>query len=95
MHRTMMPLADCPRETLAAIEGVLTDIDETVTTHSRLTAEAYAAMEALKKAGFLRRAGHRPAGRLVRSHRPLWPVDAVVGENGAFSIWHDDEAAGC
>jgi len=52
MHPTMIPLADCPRETLAAIEGVLTDIDETVSTHSRLTAEAYDAMEALKKAGF-------------------------------------------
>ena len=52
MHRTMLPLADCPRDTLAAIEGVLTDIDETVSSHGRLTAEAYGAMEALKKAGF-------------------------------------------
>ena len=50
----MTPLAQCPRETLAAIEGVLTDIDETVSTHGRLTAEAYGALEALKKAGFLR-----------------------------------------
>ena len=33
-------------------QGVLTDIDETVSTHSQLTAEAYGAMEALKKAGF-------------------------------------------
>ena len=47
-----MPLADCPRGTLATVEGVLTDIDETVSTHGRLTAEAYDAMEALKKAGF-------------------------------------------
>jgi hypothetical protein len=52
MHRTMLPLADCPRDTLAAIEGVLTDIDETVSSHGQLTAEAYGAMEALKKAGF-------------------------------------------
>ena len=52
MNETLIPLADCPRETLAAIEGVLTDIDETVSTHCRLTAEAYGAMEALKKAGF-------------------------------------------
>ena len=44
-----MPLADCPREILAAVEGVLTDIDETVSTHSRLTGEAYGALEALKK----------------------------------------------
>src|SRR5258707_3268 len=45
MHRTMIPLADCPRETLAAIEGVLTDTDETVSTPSRLTAEAYLAID--------------------------------------------------
>jgi hypothetical protein len=39
----MQPLSDCPRQTLAAVEGVLTDIDETVSTR-RLTAEAYEAM---------------------------------------------------
>ena len=22
----------------------------------------------------------------------FWPVDAVVGENGAFWMWHDDKA---
>ena len=52
MKETLTPLAQCPRETLAAVEGVLTDIDETVSTHSQLTAEAYGAMEGLKKAGF-------------------------------------------
>lgn len=49
----MTPLADCPRATLAAVKGVLTDIDETVSTEGRLTAEAYGALEALKKAGLL------------------------------------------
>ena len=47
----MKPLKDCPRETLAAVRGVLTDIDETVSTEGRLTAEAYGALEALKQAG--------------------------------------------
>ena len=46
---------------------MLTDIDETVSTDGRLTAEAYGALEALKKAGLLVIPGHRPAGRLVRS----------------------------
>ena len=49
----MKPLSDCPKATLAAIRGVLTDIDETVSTEGRLTAEAYGALEALKKAGLL------------------------------------------
>src|SRR3984893_7339805 len=92
MHRTMIPLADCPRETLAAIEGVLTDIDETVSTHSRLTAEAYDAMAALKNTGFrVVPVTGRPAGWCDHIAR-FWPVDAVVGENGAFWMWHDDQA---
>ena len=91
MHPTMIPLADCPRETLAAVEGVLTDIDETVSTNSRLTAEAYEAMEALKKAGFrVVPVTGRPAGWCDHIAR-FWPVDAVVGENGAFWMWHDDK----
>ena len=32
MKPPMKPLADCPKATLAAIRGVLTDIDETVST---------------------------------------------------------------
>jgi HAD superfamily hydrolase (TIGR01484 family) len=92
MKETMIPLARCPRETLAAVEGVLTDIDETVSTRSRLTAEAYGAMEALKKAGLrVVPVTGRPAGWCDHIAR-FWPVDAVVGENGAFWMWHDEKA---
>src|SRR6266852_2811695 len=92
MHPTMMPLAKCPRETLAAVEGVLTDIDETVSTQGRLTAEAYGALEALKKAGLLViPVTGRPAGWCDHIAR-FWPVDAVVGENGAFWMWNDRTA---
>src|SRR5262245_15391204 len=92
MNRTMTPLAQCPRETLAAIEGVLTDIDETISTRSRLTAEAYGAMEALKEAGLrVIPVTGRPAGWCDLIAR-FWPVDAVVGENGAFWMWRDERA---
>ena len=85
----MTPLTDCPRAILAAIDGVLTDIDETVSTEGRLTAEAYAALEALKEAGLLVvPVTGRPAGWCDHIAR-FWPVDAVVGENGAFWMWHD------
>jgi HAD superfamily hydrolase (TIGR01484 family) len=88
----MKPLADCPKATLAAIRGVFTDIDETVSTEGRLTAEAYAALEALKKAGLLViPVTGRPAGWCDLMAR-FWPIDAVVGENGAFWMWHDDKA---
>src|SRR4029450_10751521 len=92
MKEAMVPLARCPRQTLAAIEGVLTDIDETVSTHSRLTGEAYGAMEALKNAGFrVIPVTGRPAGWCDHIAR-FWPVDAVVGENGAFYFRHDPAA---
>jgi HAD superfamily hydrolase (TIGR01484 family) len=85
----MTPLANCPRTTLAAVKGVLTDIDETVSTEGSLTADAYGALEALKKAGFLVvPVTGRPAGWCDHIAR-FWPVDAVVGENGAFWMWHD------
>ncbi|HEY6981769.1 HAD-IIB family hydrolase [Reyranella sp.] len=88
----MTPLASCPRDILAAIRGVFTDIDETLSTHGRLTAEAYLAMEALKKAGLLViPVTGRPAGWCDHIAR-FWPVDAVVGENGAFWMWHDTKA---
>ena len=88
----MTPLAECPRETLANVVGVLTDIDETVSTHGRLTAQAYQAMAALKAAGLaLIPVTGRPAGWCDHIAR-FWPVDAVVGENGAFWMWHDRTA---
>jgi HAD superfamily hydrolase (TIGR01484 family) len=86
----MNPLSECAKATLAAVRGVLTDIDETVSTASHLTAEAYAAMEALAKAGLqVIPVTGRPAGWCDHIAR-FWPVDAVVGENGAFWMWHDE-----
>ena len=88
----MTPLAECPRATLAAIKGVLTDIDETVSTDGRLTPDAYGALAALRQAGLLViPVTGRPAGWCDMIAR-FWPVDAVVGENGAFWMWHDPAA---
>jgi len=66
------------------IRGLLFDIDETLTTEGKLTAEAYAALERLQRAGKLVvPVTGRPAGWCDHIAR-MWPVDAVVGENGAF-----------
>lgn len=92
MKAPMQPLASCPPETLAAVRGVLTDIDDTVTSDGRLTAEAYAALEELHAAGLLViPVTGRPAGWCDHIAR-FWPVDAVIGENGAFWMWHDHAA---
>ena len=85
----MLPLADFPAEARKGLRGVFTDIDDTLTTAGRLTAEAYAAMERLQSAGlWVIPITGRPAGWCDHIAR-LWPVDAVVGENGAFYFAYD------
>jgi HAD superfamily hydrolase (TIGR01484 family) len=87
--RRLRPIAEFPVSDRRAIRGVLTDIDETVSTDGRLTAEAYAALEQLKAAGLMViPVTGRPAGWCDLIAR-FWPVDAVVGENGAFWMWLD------
>ncbi|HEX4928956.1 MAG TPA: HAD-IIB family hydrolase [Burkholderiales bacterium] len=66
------------------VRAVLADIDDTLTTEGRLTGEAYRALERLREAGkIVVPVTGRPAGWCDHIAR-LWPVDAVVGENGAF-----------
>ena len=68
----------------ASAKAVLLDIDDTLTTEGKLTAEAYGALEQLQLAGKLVvPVTGRPAGWCDHIAR-MWPVDAVVGENGAF-----------
>ena len=72
---------------------MLTDIDDTLTSDGRLTARAYAAMERLHAAGrIVIPVTGRPAGWCDHIAR-MWPVDAVVGENGAFYLRYDKTAA--
>jgi HAD superfamily hydrolase (TIGR01484 family) len=88
----MRPLTAMPAAARRAIRGVLTDIDDTLSTGGRLTAEAYAAMERVRRAGLLViPITGRPAGWCDHIAR-MWPVDAVVGENGALYMLHDERA---
>ncbi len=69
--------------------GLLFDIDDTLTSHGQLTAQAYTALARLQAAGkpCIAVTG-RPAGWCDLIAR-FWPVDAVVGENGAFYMLKD------
>jgi HAD superfamily hydrolase (TIGR01484 family) len=63
------------------------DIDDTLSSSGKLTAEAYSALWDLKRAGFfVVPITGRPAGWCDLIAR-FWPVDAVVGENGAFTFF--------
>ena len=95
----MRPLAQLEAR---SVKALLFDIDDTLTTAGKLTAEAYAALERLRAAGKrIVPVTGRPAGWCDHIAR-MWPVDAVVGENGAFYFsfhdgrlhkrYHDDAA---
>jgi HAD superfamily hydrolase (TIGR01484 family) len=86
------PLTDFPLAARARIRGVLCDIDDTLTTDGRLTADAYTALEKLQRAGMrVVPITGRPAGWCDHIAR-MWPVDGVVGENGAFYFRYDHAA---
>ena len=71
---------------------VLTDIDDTLTDRGRLPAIAYHALERLREKGFIVvPVTGRPAGWCDLIAR-LWPVDGVIGENGAFYFRYDNSA---
>jgi HAD superfamily hydrolase (TIGR01484 family) len=77
----MRPLAELDAR---GVTAALVDIDETLTTRGKLTADAYGALERLHRAGrIVVPVTGRPAGWCDHIAR-MWPVDAVVGENGAF-----------
>lgn len=88
----MQDLASLPASVAAAVQIVLTDIDDTLTTEGRLPAEAYHALERLDAAGIqVIPITGRPAGWCDHIAR-MWPVRAVVGENGAFYYAYDRSA---
>ena len=86
----MQPLALWPGPTRQRIFGVLTDIDDTLTTDGAITPDALAALADLKAAGL-----HVIAitGRPVGWSEPFaasWPVDSIVAENGAVALLPQD-----
>ena len=88
----MKPLVEFSLDARLAIRGVLCDIDDTLSTAGRITAEAYGAMQRLQQAGLLViPVTGRPAGWCDHIAR-MWPVDGVVGENGAFYFRYDKAA---
>ena len=88
----MLELTSLSAATARSIRVVLTDIDDTLTDHGRLPAAAYAALEALHDAGLLVvPVTGRPAGWCDLIARQ-WPVDGVVGENGALWFRYDEAA---
>lgn len=88
----MRPLAELSDAEARGVGFVLTDIDDTITSEGRLPAASYAALERLHAAGLkVIPVTGRPGGWCDLIAR-FWPVDGVVGENGAFYFRYDHAA---
>ena len=86
----MKPFIEFPQNLKSTIGFVLTDIDDTLTVKGRLPSIAFTAMENLQKKGVsVIPITGRPAGWCDHIAR-MWPVDGIVGENGAFYFKYDD-----
>ncbi len=83
------PWADVPPSELRGVLGVLTDIDDTLTTDGSITADARVALQLLRDAGIQVIAiTGRPMGWSEPFARD-WPIDAIVAENGAVALFRD------
>lgn len=88
----MLPFDQFPEDRKKDIGFVLTDIDDTLTHKGRLIPVAYAAMERLQQNRIrVVPITGRPAGWCDHMAR-MWPIDAIVGENGAFYFRYDRNA---
>jgi len=87
----MKSIQKMPKAAKNIIRYILADIDGTLTFNGRLPAVVFAAMERLQQAGkcMIPITG-RPAGWCDHIAR-MWPINGIVGENGAFYFYYDDQ----
>ncbi len=72
------------------LQGILCDIDDTLTWEGRLIPAALDALARAQEAGLrVVPVTGRPAGWVDHIAR-MWPVDGVVGENGGLWFWMQD-----
>jgi len=89
LFESMRPISDINPSQAAGIRYVLMDIDDTLTHNGKLLASSYNALWKLKAAGLkVVPVTGRPAGWCDCIARQ-WPVDGVVGENGALAFWEE------
>jgi len=85
----LKPIRDFSRAQAGNLRYVLMDIDDTLTRDGKLHPEPFAALWALRMAGlYVIPVTGRPAGWCDCIARQ-WPVDGIVGENGALAFWEE------
>ncbi len=87
----MTPIQNFPADVAKNLLGVFFDIDDTFTTHGKIGPLPFQAIWSLNQAALkVVPITGRPAGWCDHIAR-MWPVDGVVGENGAFYFWYDQK----
>ena len=82
-------IEEIPQELCRKLKGILFDIDDTFTFQGKIRPGAFSALWDAKQEGLLLLPiTGRPAGWADHIAR-MWPVDGVVGENGAFYFCFD------
>ena len=86
--------SQAPDAALRRVRGVLTDIDDTLTTAGAITEDALAALWRLREAGLnVIAITGRPMGWSEPFVRPVeaggWPLDAIMAENGAVALFRE------
>jgi len=85
----LQPIADIPAQTCSKLKIFFCDIDDTITDGGLLTSRSFSALWQLHDAGIeVVPVTGRPAGWCDHIAR-MWPVAAVIGENGAFTYSYD------
>lgn len=85
----MLPIHKLEPGIAKGLSGVFFDIDGTFTSSGKISAGAYQSLWKLKDCGLkVVPITGRPAGWCDHIAR-MWPVDGVVGENGALYFWFD------
>ncbi|EAR08330.1 HAD family hydrolase [Reinekea blandensis] len=72
------------------IRFLLTDVDDTLTTDGKLLPETLAALVRLQNQGIRTIAVTGACAGWCDQMIRLWPLDAVIGENGAFVFYRDE-----
>ena len=84
-----LPITDIPASLCRELKVFFTDIDDTITSSGLLTVDSFTALWQLHEAGLeVVTVTGRPAGWCDHIAR-MWPVAAVIGENGAFYYSYD------
>ncbi len=87
--KSCLPLIDFPLEKARSLKGLLFDIDDTFTYQGKIIPSTYEYLWKLRESGLkLAAVTGRSAGWCDHMAR-LWPVDAVIGENGGFYFFLD------